>query len=346
MLINRKWILSRTFIVLLLLSTPLIEGFFIQGEDRYYVHQEKLLKLNYIGKTIYQPGPPIDFLFLGPSSMWASVNAKIIQEELRQRNHNENIIVENFGHNHIGTDLDFIILKDLIKNRGVKTLFLGMPPIRQKEIHRSMRYIWNPLTDSDLPFKTYAALYSEKLLDSIPNMVRYFLMPTSNVPQIISYMRQRNGSLIFNRDYIEGKERVPYQQLSPTPLNLSLKDVLMPSSDKSVEAIMDFLPHQEHFFKAIIKLTAEHKINFFVLFPPTALTDKGKKKFRLLTFQGNIRPPVNYIGIHINRMFPEQDIQEVKKFYFDPAHTNGNGSEYFTRSLLQPLQEIYETTNH
>ncbi len=347
MQINRKWILTKTLIVLLFLLSPLVEGFFIRGLDRYNIHQEQIQKLNYIGETIYNNGPPIDFLFLGPSSMWASVNAGIIQKELRQINKNETITVENFGHNHIGTDLDFIILKDVIQKRGVKTLFLGIPPIRQKHVHRSMRYLWNPLSDN-LDIKTYASLYSEKLLDSIPNLLRYTFLPPRPRPQIVSAIRSRKGSLILTREYIDEKERIPFKHLEHEPLKLKLNDVLMKADSNSLRPIMDFLPYQEQFLKKIIDLSAEKNIRLFILFPPTAITDleEGSTKFKLLTFQGNKLPPVNYIGLHMKTMFPQGDLKEVKKFYFDTTHTNRNGSEYFTRSLIQPLQEIYETTNH
>ena len=346
MQINRNWLLTKSSIVFLLLLSPLLEGFLIQGVDRYKVHPEKIRKLDYIGETIYRPGPPIDFLFLGPSTIWASINARLVQNELRRINKNETISVENFSHNHIGTDLEFVILKDLVENRGLKTLFLGMPPERQKNVHREMRYIWNPLTHSkELNFNSFARLYSEKLLDSIPNIARFLILPPKVDSRVIPFIRSMNGSLFLKRGYVHGAELVPYEQLDPPSLNLDLRDVLKASDDDSLVPIMEYFPYQEHFLRKILKLTKEHGINVYILLPPTVITDYTDKKFKILTFMGSERIPLQYIGLNLHQMFPGGNLPEIKKFYFDAIHMNRNGSDYFTKSLIRPLQEIYETTN-
>ena len=228
------------------------------------------------------------------------------------------------------------MIRDLIENRGVKTIFLGMPPYRQKNVHRSMRYIWNPLTHSSgLSFKTFATLYSEKLLDSIPNLVRFYISPAKVHPQVLPYIRSTNGSLVIKSQKIQK----PIQ-------DFKLQDVFKSPTDKSLNAVMDYLWYQEEFVRAIIKLTNENKVRLVFMLPPPENSDSKDEKFKVLTFNGNERVMVNYIGLSKGQLFPDGDPAEMKKFYSDQTHTNSSGSEYFTRSLIQPLQEIYETTNH
>ncbi len=334
-------------LVMLVLLTPIFESVLISQKDKYSVHPDPLRKLDYIGMEIYAEKPPIDFLFLGPSSLWSSLNASTIEKHLRKINNNDQIFVENFGHTFNGIGLDYFLLKDLIENRGVKKLFLGMVPVRQKEIHRYIRYIWDPVQDAgDLNIKLFSSYYAEKILESVPNIVRHYFMPPHVNPRILNYIEQTNGSLVQRKDFLNGPEKIKFEDLSRVPMALNLKDVLHDSTSTEIQRIADYTEYQEFFLRKIMNLAQEKGIRVYLIIPPTMVQEAELNKLQVMTYKNGERIPGNYLGIPMAKLFAGDDLNTIKKYYYDLLHTNKNGSEYFTKSMLKPFQEIYEQTNH
>ncbi|MES2528862.1 MAG: hypothetical protein V4598_17380 [Bdellovibrionota bacterium] len=332
---------------MLVLLTPILESLLIPRKDKYSIHPDILRKLDYIGTEIYSEKPPIDFLFLGPSSLWSSINASTVEKHLRKVNENEQIFVENFGHTFNGIGLDYFLLKDLIENRGVKTIFLGMVPIRQTEVHRYIRYIWDPIQDSgDLNVKIFSRYYAEKILESVPNLIRHKFFPPEVNPRILKFIDLTNGSLSQQRDFLNGTEKIKYEELSRKHLEVSLKDILYDSTSSDIQALADYTEYQEFFIRKIMSLAKEKGINIYLLLPPTLVQEAGFNKLQVLTYKNGERIPGKYLGIPMAKLFAGEDLQSIKKYYYDLLHTNRNGSEYFTKTMLKPLQEIYEQTNH
>lgn len=340
MVIDRNWLLWRAFLVFLILLTPLIEGILVKNQDKYSHHPDHVKQLDYIGRKIFDPGPDIDMLFLGPSTLWSSINASLLETKLREMNHTEEISVQNFGHKDKGFDLDYFTLLDLLGQKKVKTLFLSSPNASQFEINRITRYIWDPLHHSaGLPASMLGRLYAEKILESSQTLFRFYVARPVIDPRVYKYISRRNGTLYLPWGFGSPQKREPFTRKTYKPLNISLDDWLLDAQEMRLKG--EFSPLQAFFLKKIYQLASEHGIRVYIVTPP-GVYDEMEDTVPYIGSQSWIGPRLDYVGVPMKRLFPGMGPEELKKYiYFDATHFNQNGADYYSASILPAMQEIY-----
>lgn len=326
--INRKWLLSRTLLIIFILVTPLIQVSLIKGADRYKIGPFFEEKYSYIGKKIFTEKGPLDFLFLGPSQTRDSINARFIQDSLK-------VSAENFGHNDLGIDLEYLMLKDAIEQRGVKVAFIGIGGKVQNQFHRVSRFLWNPWKDpSD-------SLYAEQILESFPLITKYLFSPYQFIDK--GQFDRTNGSTIVTAGFSETDQRpnknVPFMRVKPTPNFHKLGDLTLTPSSEKVLSHGSFNEFQKIYLKKIIDLAAKNNVKLYFLSYPMLSADTDITKVDLL-----IDPALTYLGIPENVLFSTDSRDEMKKYFWNPLHTNANGNMQFTLSILPALREINEST--
>lgn len=343
MIIDRKWLISKIMILILFLASPVIESLILKRQDRYRIYGRVDHKIGYIEKKIFKNKRPIDFLFLGPSGTWTSVNARLLENRLRSK-FGKKIIVQNFGHIFIGLDLDYIILSDLIQQREVKNLFLGMPAIRQKELHRAVRSLWDPfLHSADMESDLFIRTYSDKLLESFPSLIKQFRDPHYRffVP-----FENYNGAFVLKKGFstLESSidHKAPFTPNPRAPLSLRLSEIVFQSDE--AKDFGQYTEYQEYYLKKIVELCREKKINLYFLATPAIAPDEDASKINKLSSKNDLNVP--YFGVPMARLFPGEDFNKVKEFFYNSRHTNANGANYFSASILPALEEIYESQNH
>lgn len=339
--ITRKWILTRAFLVLFLLLTPVLEIILVKVEDRYSLGStvsEVTSKLSYIGKKTFSSNGQIDILFAGPSSVWVGVNARMIQGYLRHVTGRKDIIVENFAHPKIGYEADYFILRDLVARRKVKVIVLGIENRDQKKIHRMARFVWNPLNEAET-FPISAALYAEKFLDSLSTILRSFANEKIDVlPELV----QNNGSSLRSIGFSEETVNKKFEVKQVPRLRANLRALLLKPEDTVVTG--EYNPEGLYFLKKIIALAKEEHIDLYFMHVPS-MQRWPMTKVPIFSFKDNSADGIPVLGIPASRFFTATSWEEVQDFFYNEEHLNMNGALGFTQLIFPAMKEIYEKSH-
>lgn len=331
--------LTRALFVSFLLLTPLLEEMVIRGQDRYRIGSETVEKLGYMGEVTYAQKPPIDMLFVGPSGIMSTIVTRDISQEL-------SISAINFGHFETGSDGDYFLVKNLLENRGVKILFIGLSPLETEIPHRISRALWRPLEESDLPLEIFGSHYADKLLYSLPAIVksRYFKVDE----KAIFDLEWVNGVHLAHRAFSEDRETMnekdPMPQVELRPLKLHLKDILLERNGPEIYHMGVYDERQDYFFQRLVDLARERGVKVYFLHYPTirvGIIDK----IPVYKFLIDPAPEIPYLGVVPTRLFGTDSREKMKAYFYNDLHTNVNGSVLFTASILPALKEIYEMSN-
>lgn len=336
--INRKWLLSRTLLIIFILLTPLIQVCLIKGADRYKFGSDFEEKYSYIARKIYSEKGPVDFLFLGPSQTRDSLNARLIQDSLSSQFKQKSVAVENFGHNDLGIDLEYLMLKDAVEQRGVKVVFVGVGGGKiQNEFHRVSRFLWNPFEDEFLE-----TLYAEKILESFPFITKFLFTQVQYIDK--GQWDSSNGSTIVSAGYSDGgspDKNVPFTTVPPSPKFHKLQELTL--SGEKILSTGTFNEFQMVYLRKIMDLAKKNNIKLYFLSYPMIASDNDPTKVDVLLLPKK-SDVVAYLGIPENVLFGTDSRDEMKKYFWNPIHTNANGNMQYTLSILPALMEIYESS--
>jgi len=344
--ITRKWILVRTLIVFFLLLTPLLEVLLVSVEDRYSLGSnvsEVTSKLSYIGMKTFSGKGQIDILFAGPSSVWLGVNARMVEGYLRHVTGKRDISVENFAHHGMGYESDYYILRELVSRREVKTIILGVENKQQSKTHRMVRFLWNPLKDWEAP-DISSSFYAEKILDSLPTIVKSFLPGKIEVkPEI----RKTNGAnlviLGFQDEDEDDSDRREFVFKNIPRSSVDLQQFYLKAEDSVVTG--KYSRVQEYFLRKIIALAGEKNIQLYFMNVPSLHPTHPLTKVPVYQFEKGPAVTVPVLGLPASRVFGTTSRDEVLDYFFNTEHLNMSGATNFTQLLFPAMKEIYEKSH-
>jgi hypothetical protein len=140
------------------------------GRDRVYDSvPSEAGPFSFVAKQIFYEGSDIDLLILGDSLLWVGVDALHVQRELSRALGREAHVVV-IAANWAGTDLRYMLLRDLLEHRKVRMLLLSLPTSvdlsdrPHVQAFRWLRYGDVPEVMSLLPTRDRAAVFSANVL--------------------------------------------------------------------------------------------------------------------------------------------------------------------------------------
>ena len=89
---------------------------------------------------IFENETPVDIVFLGSSKTLHGINEKVIETKINERT-GKNINVVNFGYCQLGRNFLYSILKDLLKHKNPKLVFIEISEDESRSTHNSYPYI-------------------------------------------------------------------------------------------------------------------------------------------------------------------------------------------------------------
>ncbi len=343
--IDEHWIIKKAVFVLIILLLPFVDSI-VLNDRQHYTRAAVALSPNfhYIFKKIHQQDRDIDFLFLGASGLWMAVNARQLQDQLSSLTQTE-IRVENFCHSYTGLDTDYFILKDVLKTTKVTNLFLEMPPTAQMNPHRLARYLWaspfDLVTDS---FDIFSQIYSEKVLES-PSSIFHALKREKMVST--KPFDETQGSFLRKKGYNALEDQIvttqKFEKATLPAQQLRLRDFMINIEDGKTSITGKFSDYQNFFLKKIIALAEKHEINLYFIVSPTLASSSDLSKLQIMVSNNPVtNQKLNYFGYPVSQILNGLSLKEMRKFFHNQTHTNINGAQVFTETLLTPLREIYE----
>ncbi len=167
----------------------------------------------FVINQVYEQTSDIDALILGPCTAWWQIYTPYIQERLSQK-YRQQAQVITLGYNHFGSDLMYLLLKDVLQKRKVKNLVLTLPKVEDLYPfpHQNAVNWWIYPSDLDavqgisfvgylriLGLNLFSAIYrsslkGESLIDFTPNL-EYGFNSLRDLQRI-----QKSQLPIFDRD--------------------------------------------------------------------------------------------------------------------------------------------------
>jgi hypothetical protein len=91
------------------------------------------LRLRWIYERIHLDTTPIDVAFIGTSHTQSAIDSRIVEGELRQRGSNLHVV--NFAIPHLGRDLHYLLVRELLEARPVKELMIEVQDFEPRAPH-------------------------------------------------------------------------------------------------------------------------------------------------------------------------------------------------------------------
>jgi hypothetical protein len=319
----------------------------------------------YIHQQIFEEKGDIDIAFVGSSHMLHGIDTPYVQEQLSKKL-GRPAVVRSICWGGAGFDALYFITQDLLQHRKVHMLVFyddynlegGHANEANALALHWFRFGDNAEALSGLPIRFRLSYYFAAIIGMPRNLLSLI---RSNIPvDLISEKKNyseivyqapnpatRLGSvsahLGFGPDPAPSSENAPFVDFVP-PTDALSSDVSIYSP--ATQAMFQFsgpptLPLPLHFARKFAKLAQEHEARLVLLHVPT-FSERRDPVIREREFWPDVlRADVTMMGIPPATLFAGLTDDDVRKLYYNPAHLNKNGQEYFTPIITPRLLEIY-----
>ncbi len=112
------------------------------------------LRLRWIYERIHDDRTPIDIAFIGTSHTQSAIDSRIVEAELRKRGLDLHVV--NFAIPHLGRDLHWLLVRELIESRPVRELVVEVQDFEPRAPHPAFQRLGrvDDLLDSPLIINT------------------------------------------------------------------------------------------------------------------------------------------------------------------------------------------------
>ena len=104
----------------------------------------------------------------------------------------------------------------------------------------------------------------------------------------------------------------------------------------------DLTPHQDHYLNRLVDLLHENGIRLAILNVPQYSEKESGKVIERFDWSNRFGRDIPLVGVPPSTLFDGFTEEEVEKLHCDREHFNANGNEYFTRSILPGIMEVYD----
>lgn len=226
---------------------------------------------------VYNKTSDIDLLLMGPCTIWWQIYTPYLQESLSQKYQRPAEVI-TLGFNHFGSDVMYLILKDLLLKRKVKNLLLALPKIEDLYSfpHQNAVSWWIYPKDlynvHGLSINGYSRILGLNLFTSL---YRSALQASTQ-----DSLTVRNKELGFN--FLRSTERLAKTQL---PKLSNAKDLVQILNLEQMDLDQNILLAKDwaKFYTLLFELAKQNNINIFFVDSPHAVEFTGEEK----TIPGN-----------------------------------------------------------
>jgi hypothetical protein len=255
----------------------------------------------------------IDYLFVGSSTVRSGIDKRNF--DIFKNNN-----IWDLSENHRGMDLNWKIIKEVLKNRKIKNIVVEINSPREKfhPYFLETLSVNELILDTPLNFK-YHGIFN------IPEWVRVKLNIGKNHLQDKKKFKAKNVDCSFKNEIaIEPNNFVRNDKLfAKRKHKLKAKQINFKTVDEEL---------LEYYISKIYKLSQKYNFKLIFAYYPkykiTFLSDKSKKNLK-----------DKYPDIHIFSLTKDQlyELYDIQHSFIDFGHLNTNGSRYFMQKLYEFL---------
>jgi hypothetical protein len=261
----------------------------------------------WINDRIFNNDKPIDIAFLGSSHTINGVNDKLIEEKLKTN-------IANIGYCRLGENLIYILLKEMLKTKNVKTIIIEVREDEDRYSHPIFPYIAetkdvllaNPLYNRDLFSDYYRHIYYR--LEVIKNYIFGNLKKNQINKENYGFSSSADTASLDLLNRIKEKQNI--------------------RKPKSSRFERDFyMKFSRTYLEKINKICKKQNIKIFFLYLPS-YESKTQIPLEFFTY-------IKYGKI----LFPPKRIYSKTTNWYDDNHLNQTGANELSNWLASELQK-------
>jgi hypothetical protein len=298
-------------------------------------------------RTIYDDPENPDVVFLGSSLVMTAIFREPIEHALSShlgRTAHVAVLAMTWQ----GLDLQYYLLRDFLERHNTKLIVLNLPQPGMTadephpEAYRWLRYGESQSDLAGLSIGRRVQLYGFMVLGegrSLLSRLRPNLIAEDETTQASfdEYLSNRRDGGYQGAPFVAENDALipPRPQASLLPLNSSMLEDAGPEPG----------PYPAYFLGKILDLAKAHNCKLVFLHIPID-SEYGMTRIPELTeWSRQGAAGFQMIGIPSATLFPEMSKEQFLHFYVD-VHFNKNGSRVFTNSIIQPIVEAYDDSEH
>jgi hypothetical protein len=351
---SRRGLIGFLFILLLFLAAPAICGRLrlFSRPAVYAAMPESAGDFSFLKHEIFEENSDLDIVFLGPSVVMHGIDTPYIQKKLSERLGRPARVL-TLGSLFEGEERNYVLLRDLLRHRKVKMLFLKVVgddawrkfPNFSKMYSEPYPYahrllVWGE--DSDIAdgfsFSQKAGFYAGSLLGTPRHLLSLFRSDIT-----------RDQSLGTNLGSIKSLCAQPWDEkayvaFSPPPPHLPNEMIIRPASAWNSLRYSDhsFGPYPRHFLKKMGDVLRENRVHLVILNLPCWWSEGRTNSVQeVARWPDIIGVPAELLHVPTAPLFAGRSDGEVQKLYADIIHFNKNGSEFFTPVITPAIIDLY-----
>lgn len=293
----------------------------------------------YIRNQIFEEKEDIDVLFLGASVIWSAIDTPRVKTTLSSElGRPAEIVTLGFLFN--GIDVPYVILKDLLARRKVRTVVFSIlrddwtrgPSIPGCKLQRYSDF---PEVVEDLQYHSKLSLYACSVLATPHDLLAAIRSPYERRSEFVDSLGAKKEVLGMDRDpdtFVRFRPRPPEFSAEfltfsdETKQNFRFKEQRLPE-------------YQEHYLDALVELLKEHDVKLVFLNVPQLFERGSDKVIEYQDWQARFGPEVTLIGVPPRRLFGGLDEHSIELLHCDIDHFNWNGNEFFTEAMMPAILE-------
>jgi hypothetical protein len=288
----------------------------------------------YFSRVLFDDNSPLDAAILGSSLEMVGINPSIIQDELLRltgERHKIALLASNWR----GEDLLYFLARDLLANRRVGILIIGVPHYGStRSVPHPLASYWWPL--QDVSWNSDAAVIALATV-GIPRRVLLKALPPVRVRPRLG--PEFDGGIDVGAGF-KGKpfEKIEGLSIAPRlPASATFHLTRSTELDRSVVPLNEF---QLTYLRRIAELAEAHGTKVALLQVPIysgRLSQTIETRSNILDV---VKEQTPYLGIVPARLWNSRPRgSEVEQYYYDD-HLNLNGRTYFSYELVSAFKTL------
>ncbi len=285
---------------------------------------------DFVIDEVYGKTGDIDALIIGPCTAWWQIYTPFIQEKLSEK-YKRKADVITLGHNHFGSDLTYLLLKDVLKQRKVKNLILPLPKVEDLYPfpHQNSVNWWIYPDDLEgvrgVSFFGYTRILGLNLFSSIYR---------SSLQDETRFLSSINQELGFNS--LRDTQRLKTSELP----HLNSKDYVKVKTTEETDLNREHPLSEDwvRFYKLIFELAKTHQINLVFIDSPHATEFESDEATIPGNFSEMTDPKIPVIATDFKKWFAVLPAHLQSQIYAGHNLT-AIGSQAFTNLIKDQLVE-------
>lgn len=349
-------------LLLVLLMLPALAGksWLTTREQAYQIQSWGSGPYPWIHHAIFEEKGDIDMVFIGSSHIFHGIDAPYVQSELSKKL-GRPAVVRTIGWGGPGYDALYFIAQDLLAQRKVRWLVFydenNFKRTRNVQGTTWFRFRENAGDLAGLPLEEQGRFYltalagmprnllglvrpnlPADLISSKPHDQEVFLHAPNPATQLGSFPAQVGFNPVDSYDYPAFIPFIPTNGVTTDDVC-----VYSPNTKTNFQFANAPVPDwQLHFARKLTALAKAHDTRLIMLHLPTTHEMRSPVIQERVCWSDALNAEINLVGIPSAKLFGNLTDAEVHKLYFNWAHFNKNGMEFFTRLITPTLLHIYD----